>query len=73
MIRSFLLTIVLFTLIVFLSFGTAGNDTTVVQHNLVLIDDYEDYGCIHESHSQFDDGDGINIDILNSYLLLETN
>ena len=26
----------------------------------------EDYGCIHENHSQYDDGDSINIEFLNT-------
>lgn len=26
----------------------------------------EDYGCIHENHSQYDDGDGLNLEVLNS-------
>lgn len=30
-------------------------------------DDYpEDYGCVHDDHSQYDDGDGANIDFLNA-------
>lgn len=29
-------------------------------------DDYpEDYGCVHDNHSQYDDGDSANIDFLN--------
>ena len=33
-------------------------------HN--VLDEREDYGCIHEDHSQYDDGDSINLDYLNS-------
>jgi hypothetical protein len=31
------------------------------------LDDYpEDYGCVHDNHSQYDDGDSINLEYLNS-------
>ena len=30
-------------------------------------DDYpEDYGCVHDNHAQYDDGDGVNLEFLNA-------
>lgn len=71
MIKSFLLIFVLFCFIVILSSETAGHDTSVVKHELVFFEDNEDnedYGCVHADHSPFDDGDGSNIDMINSIL-----
>jgi len=32
----------------------------------VVYDDYpEDYGCVHDNHNQYDDGDSINLEFLN--------
>jgi hypothetical protein len=45
--------------------GLAVNDQ--LDKNLEIIyDNSEDYGCVHEEHSQFDDGDSLNLDHVNS-------
>ena len=31
-------------------------------HVLILEYDNEDYGCVHDDHSQYDDGDSLNLE-----------
>ena len=31
-------------------------------HVLILEDYDEDYGCVHDDHSQYDDGDSLNLE-----------
>ena len=58
MIRSLILLSLVFTLI--FSLVTEGVGVSKKQ------DDYpEDYGCVHDNHSQYDDGDGINLEYVN--------
>ena len=58
MIRSLILLSLVITLI--LSLATEGAGVSKKP------DDYpEDYGCVHDNHSQYDDGDGINLEYLN--------
>ena len=60
MARALILLTLITTLI--MSLVTEGADISSVEP-----DEYpEDYGCVHENHSQFDDGDSINIDFLNT-------
>lgn len=63
MLRAFLFISLLFTLAASLTLESLGNDS---KYELHTDEDYEDYGCIHEGHSQFDDGDSLNIEMLRS-------
>ena len=36
------------------------------QYNNIAITDYEDYGCLNDPHEPGSDGDGVNIEYLNS-------
>lgn len=57
--KSLLLTIVLLS---FLIIAATNNDNNKV---LTSNNNNEDYGCLHEEHSQYDDGDSLNLDIVN--------
>ena len=61
MLRILILLSLLFVLVASLSVETLGFD-----QKQTSVKDYEDYGCVHEDHSQFEDGDGLNIKMLNS-------
>ena len=51
-------------LLVSLTLDTLGNQVT--SSDAFVPDFREDYGCIHEDHSQYSDGDNLNLEYLNS-------
>ena len=64
MLNKLIRTLILLTLIttLILSLVSEGAST-----HLSEPEEYpEDYGCVHDNHSQYDDGDSINIDFLNT-------
>ena len=58
MIRFILVVLLTTTLIVGIVLDISSNESNISSN------DYEDYGCIHEDHSQFDDGDGLNLNFI---------
>ena len=58
MIRSLAIFITVLGLIILFT-AHASSESFVIEHNKV---DREDYGCLHEGHSQYDDGDSLNLE-----------
>jgi|11_taG_2_1085331.scaffolds.fasta_scaffold206864_1 hypothetical protein len=67
MLRLILVTLLSITLVTGFIFDTTNNTRNKAFKEEVLSfqDENEDYGCVHEDHEQFDDGDSININYLN--------
>ncbi len=44
------------------------NSDKVFKTNIMALPDdtREDYGCVHDDHSQYDDGDSLNLEAVNS-------
>ena len=57
--KSLLLTTVLLSSLIIASSSFINNETSTSKS---IEEPREDYGCLHESHSQYDDGDGLNLE-----------
>ena len=57
--KSLLLTTVLLSTLIIISSKFINNDNF---NNINIKESNEDYGCLHEDHSQYDDGDGLNLE-----------
>lgn len=64
MLRFILIALLTTTLIMGIVLDTSGNESslTSISHQ----GGSEDYGCVHEDHSQYDDGDSVNLNYLNN-------
>lgn len=63
MLRLILVALLTTTLIMGIVLDTSGNEPS--DSSTTQQDDREDYGCVHEDHSQYDDGDSLNLNYLN--------
>ena len=54
----------LLTITVFLSLSIKSKEYSE-NYNQLDYDLNEDYGCVHENHSQYDDGDSLNLHLIN--------
>ena len=63
MLRFILLALLATTLVISIVLDTSGNNHII--DNTQAAESNEDYGCIHEDHSQYDDGDSLNLNYLN--------
>ena len=63
MLRFILVTLLTTTLIMGIVFDTS--DSKPSDSSIKQQDNREDYGCIHEDHNQYDDGDSLNLNYLN--------
>ena len=62
-----ILTVLLFILIISSIVDTKDNESIkqMLSHDK---DNREDYGCLHKDHSQYEDGDGLNLEAANYVL-----
>ena len=50
--------------------NSSDNSDKTFRTNIITLpdDDREAYGCVHDDHSQYDDGDSLNLEAANSLL-----
>ena len=63
MLRFILVALLTTALIMGIVLDTSGNESSI--DSISQQNNSEDYGCVHENHSQYDDGDSLNLNYLN--------
>tara|TARA_Y100000034_G_scaffold135565_1_gene208032 strand:- start:51 stop:290 length:240 start_codon:yes stop_codon:yes gene_type:complete len=64
--NSILVILTTISLLIILVTETSVKEYNSHQHKNIEITDYEDYGCLNDPHEPESDGDGVNIEYLNS-------
>ena len=57
---------ILFFLVLLTVFSFSNCTEKQVNHTLIIEEHDEDYGCLHENHSQYDDGDSLNLEAVSN-------